>query len=399
MPRRPRVLGVIASSIPGGAGSVFCTLTNGLRSRYDLFVVCDPTGAMVDRYQASSLDLVATPMDAPTDVGATRVIASLIERWSIDLVHTHLWNADLFGSCAAAWQGRPVVSTVHGSNFLPFGSEGLHRLRRDVLSLTYRAVYKLCDHVIVPSQALVDDLADRAGVRVPRNRITVVPNGLDVEDTRARAHAAALPAAVEARMPAPLVACVANMFAIKGQEWLVRAWPQIVAAVPRSVLALVGDGESRASVERLVADLGLGGSVIFTGSLDNPLGVVRRADVIVLPSLSEGFGIALLEAMVLGRAIVASNVGGIPEVINDGATGLLVPPADSAALASAITRLLLDAPLRARLGEQAPLLVEREWSASRMVDRTAEVYEDVLERRRGQRTKARELTTSHEQAT
>jgi glycosyltransferase involved in cell wall biosynthesis len=383
---RPRVLGVIASSVPGGAESVFSTLFAGFGNQFEPFVVCDTTGVMVDRYRGFATDLVATPMNAPTHLGASQVIANAIDRWSIDLVHTHLWNADLFGTSAAAWRGCPVVSTVHGSNFLPFGSEGLHRARRHALSLTYRAVYRFCDRVIAPSRALVDDLSGRPGIRVPAARIVVVPNGLDIESTRARASSAVLPASVSARMPAPMIACVANMFAIKGQEWLVRALPEVLASVPQAILVLVGDGESRASIERLVKDLGVTDRVVFTGSLENPLAIVERADVIVLPSLSEGLPIALLEAMALGRAVVASRVGGIPEVIQDGVSGLLVPPSDPAALSKALSRLLLDADLRIGIGVAARSVVERDWSSVQMIARTTAVYEDVLAARGARRS-------------
>jgi glycosyltransferase involved in cell wall biosynthesis len=382
MAARPRVLGVIASSVPGGAESVFSMLLRGLSGRFDPFVVCDSTGAMVGRYRALSVDLVSTPMNAPGHVGATRVIADAIERWSIDLVHTHLWNADLFGGMAAAWCGVPSVSTVHGSNFLPFGVTGLHRFRRNTLSLVYRSVYRLCDRVLAPSQALLTDLAERPGIRVPPNLVTVVHNGIDLEEINRRSAAAQLPDIVAQRMSAPLVACVANMFAIKGQDWLIRALPAIRAAVPEAVLVLVGDGESRPSLEQLVRETGVSDRVIFTGSIENPLAILERAEVVVLPSLSEGLPIALLEAMAIGRAVVASNVGGIPEVVKDGETGLLIPPADAQALSAAIVRLLQDAPLRTSLGERARAHVARHWSSQRMVDCTAAVYDEVLAARK-----------------
>jgi glycosyltransferase involved in cell wall biosynthesis len=362
---------------------VFSTLLRGVSGRFDPFVVCDSTGAMIDNYRALASDLVSTPMNAPGHVGATRVIAAAIDRWSIDLVHTHLWNADLFGGVAAAWRGVPSVSTVHGSNFLPFGVTGLHRVRRQGMSLVYRAVYRLSDRVLAPSQALLTDLAERPGIRVPRSHVTVVHNGIDLNDLRARTAAAHLPELVARRLPAPLIACVANMFAIKGQDWLIRAMPAVLAAVPAAVLVLVGDGEWRATLERLARESGAGDRVIFTGSIQNPLAVVEHADVVVLPSLSEGLPIALLEAMAIGRAVVASRVGGIPEVVQDGETGLLIPAADSQALSSAIVRLLMDPPLRVNLGTEARAHVERQWSSQRMVECTAAVYDEVLAARKG----------------
>jgi glycosyltransferase involved in cell wall biosynthesis len=378
MTRRPRVLGVIASAVPGGAESVFATLLKGLGSRFELFVVCDSNGVMVERYRAAATDLVATALNAPTHIGASRVIATMIERWSIDLVHTHLWNADLLGASAARWRRRPVVSTVHGSNFLPVGTQGLHRLRRQVLSLTYRSVYKLCERIISPSRALATDLSRRRGIRVSPRRIVIVPNGLDVDETRARTRAAVMPSAVAARLPAPLIVCVGNMFAIKGQEWLVRALPEVLKAVPSAIAVFVGEGETRRSIEELARTTGVADRVVFTGSLDNPLAVMEHADVNVMPSISEGLPIALLEAMALERPVVASRVGGIPEIVQDGVSGLLVPPASPRDLSEALIRVLGDEALRARLGSAARMTIECDWSSDRMIDQTARVYDEVL---------------------
>jgi glycosyltransferase involved in cell wall biosynthesis len=377
--RRPRVLGVIASSVPGGAEAVFAALLKGLGDRFEPFVVCDNQGSMIERYRSLAADLQAIPLASPRHVGAAAAIGDAIDRWSIDLVHTHLWNADLFGAWAATRRRRPAVSTVHGSNFLPFGSHGAHRLRRRALSLTYRAVYRLCDRVIAPSRALADDLTTRAGVRVPADRITLVPNGLDLDETRARAAQDAIPSAVSAKLRAPLIVCIGNMFAIKGQGWLIRALPEVLRTVPGATAVFVGDGESRLEMQRLAASLGLAERVVFTGSLDNPLPLVAKADVFVMPSLSEGLPIALLEAMALARPIVASRVGGIPEVVRDDVSGVLVPPADPAALSRAIVRVLRDGELGARLGAAARDGAERDWSSQRMVERTARVYDEVLD--------------------
>jgi len=385
MADRPRILGVIASSVPGGAESVFATLLRGVSARYDPFVVCDSTGTMVDQYRALAADLISTPMNAPSHLSATRVIAAAIDRWSIDLVHTHLWNADLFGGLAAAWQGVPSVSTVHGSNFLPFGTTGLHRVRRNSLSLVYRGVYRLCARVLAPSQALLTDLAERPGIKVPPGVVTVVHNGIDLDDLRKRAAAARIPDIVQRQGSVPLVVCVANMFPIKGQDWLIRAMPGVLEAVPSALLVLVGDGEWRPSLERLVAEMGVGERVIFTGSIENPFAIVERADVVVLPSLSEGLPMALLEAMALGRAVLASRVGGIPEVVQDGQTGLLIQPADAPLLAAAIVRLLKDPELRANLGMRARAHIEREWSSARMVESTTAVYDEILAARKARR--------------
>lgn len=381
MRERPRILGVIASAVPGGAEAMFASLLDGLRDRFDCYVVCDSNGTMVQRYHESARDLVAVPLDTPLRWGACRTIAQAASRWSIDLIHTHLWNADLFGSMAGALSGVPVVSTVHGSNFLPWGSTGLHRARRRLLSLGYRSVYRLCDVVIAPSLAIKQDLANRPGVRVRAEHVRLVPNGLDTLATRQRAASASVSEVPGDRLTAPLVVCVGNLFAIKGHEWLLRAWPSVVATCPTASLLLIGDGPLREPLQHLSRSLGVTDSVIFTGALSNPLGLVHRADAVVLPSLSEGLPVSLLEAMALNRPIVASRAGGIEELIVHEQHGLLVPPADPTALSRSLLRVLLDKELAGQLATRGRLRVEQHWSARRMIDLTASVYDRILSAR------------------
>lgn len=379
--RKPRVLGVIASSTFGGAETVFAQLLEGLSDRYDLYVICDRQGGMIAPYGRCAVDLIATDLRAPSHWMSARLIAGAVRQWSIDLVHTHLWNADVFGGLAARCTGRPCISTVHGSNFLSHGSSGLHRGRRQVLSLTYRSVYWLFDEVLAPSAALAADISGRTGIRVSPSRIRIVPNGIDVADVRRGAAFGAIPDAVARASTGPLVACVGNLYSIKGQEWLLRSWPAVLSAMPEATLVVVGDGDQRTMLQTLAVQLGIDRRTIFTGALENPLAVMRRADVVVMPSLSEGLPITLLEAMALERPVVATRAGGIPEVVTDGENGLLVPPRDHEATAAAIVSLLADERKASRLTAAALLHVGQHWSSQRTVELTAKSYADVLARR------------------
>ena len=209
-------------------------------------------------------------------------------------------------------------------------------------------------HVVAPSADSLA-LARRAlGDFAPGTRARVVYNGMDVERI---AHAAAAP--VPGGVPlgnGPCVGMVGNLDARKNPAVLVEAMARVRAAVPGARALLVGafrDPAYEASVRDRIAALGLADAVAVTGFLANPFPLVERLDVLAHPALRDPFPLALLEGMALARPIVASAVGGIPEMLEDGVSGLLVPPDDAPALAAAIVTLLADSARRARMGAAA----------------------------------------------
>ena len=169
---------------------------------------------------------------------------------------------------------------------------------------------------------------------------------------------------------------VARLEAEKGHPTLLDAWPAVVTAVPEARLLVVGEGSR---LEALVAQaemLGISASVVFTGRRDDIPAVTKALDVAVLPSYREAQGLTILEAMALSRPVVASNVGGIPEMVEDGVTGLLVPPHDPAALAAAIVRLLTDHPYADTLARAGHDLVHDRFCLELMVHGVEAIYDE-----------------------
>jgi glycosyltransferase involved in cell wall biosynthesis len=151
--------------------------------------------------------------------------------------------------------------------------------------------------------------------------------------------------------------------------------------VPDAVFALAGDGAERHRLHGLARGLGVQDRVLFLGQRHDIPELLAVCDVVVVPSLDEGLSVAVLEAMALGRPVVATAVGGTPEAVHDGVTGLLVPPANPAQLAAAIRRIIEDGALAERLGDAARARAEAAFSAARMVERISAVYDDLLARR------------------
>jgi glycogen(starch) synthase len=269
---------------------------------------------------------------------AARVAVTRPRRY--DLVHAHLGEdaAVLLVALAAARRlSAPLVLTVHLSpRHTLTGGDPRSRFLHAVGGAAELAAVRRAAAVIT----LTDRLAGMLAADVPAGRLHVVPSGM-----RAAAfHPAAVPPARRSG-----VLFVGRLHRQKGLDTLIRALPLLPAA---TTVTLAGDGPERGALERLASDLGVGDRVTVTGFLphrDVPA-LLAGADVVVLPSRYEELGTALVEAMAAGRPVVASRVGGIPELVRDGVDGLLVPPGDPVALAAAIDRLLGDRRLAARLG-------------------------------------------------
>jgi glycosyltransferase involved in cell wall biosynthesis len=233
------------------------------------------------------------------------------------------------------------------------------------------------DRLIVPSEAIERKVRaeGREGAR-----FAVVPNGIDLSRFTGPVRPCALRSEYDIPASAPLLGVVARLEPEKGHRHLLDAMPAIIRAVPEAWLAVVGEGSQADALRSQAAVLGVTERVIFTGRRDDISAITADLTIAAMPSLREAQGISLLEAMARGVPVVASDVGGIPEVVTDGVDGRLVPPADSAALAGAIIELLCDPDLRRRLGEAGRRTVADRFSIDAQVRRIQAVYDEELAR-------------------
>jgi glycosyltransferase involved in cell wall biosynthesis len=229
------------------------------------------------------------------------------------------------------------------------------------------------DRLIAVSRSIVDKLRQEGRDAAP---ISLIHNGVDLERYDHQGPCCTLRDEYDLPAEGPIVGVVARLEPEKGHPTLLEAWRTIAAAVPDATLLVVGEGSQRAALEALAADLGVADRVVFTGRRDDVPAVTAALDVAVLPSYREALGLTVLEAMALSRPVVASNVGGIPEMIEDGVTGLLVPPRDAGALAAAILRLLRDHPLADTLGRAGHDLVHESFCIELMVAAVEQIYDD-----------------------
>jgi glycosyltransferase involved in cell wall biosynthesis len=364
---RPRLLQLVATGGNGGAQESYTGLLLRLdRSRYDVRALSLSKGSAVQR--ARRLGIAVDVIDATDDEEAVRELTAYLRREEIDLVHAHMYRAEVIGTRAAVAAGTPVVlATVHSSRI---------RSPEDVATLA--ALTPQTDRLIVPSTSIADKVR-REGRRAP---FTVIPNGVDLSRFELPAPPCSLRDEYGIACEDVLLGVVARLEPEKGHRYLIEAMPAVVAAVPNTWLAIVGEGslcaELRAQADALPAPAR--DRIIFTGRRDDISALTADLDIAVLPSLREAQGISILEAMARRKPVVASAVGGVPEVLTDGVDGLLVPPRDVLALADALVRLARSPSLRERIGEAGHATVADRFSIDAMVRRIEEVYDEELAR-------------------
>jgi glycosyltransferase involved in cell wall biosynthesis len=282
-----------------------------------------------------------------------------------DLVHTHLFHADLYALPAARRAQVPAaVSSRHDNN--PF------RRRRAARWATRRAM-RHASRVVAISRAVGRFVVDVEGV--PAAKVDVVPYGLPTRRD--------VPAPIDGAPPGwpadgPVVLVVGRLSDQKGVDVLIDAWPDVRARHARATLVVAGDGPRRGVLGERAARLGVSGSVHFAGWIPAAGAVMQRADVVVVPSRWEGFGLVALEAMAASRPVVASRVDALPEIVVDRETGLLVPAGDPGALAAALCELLDRPAWAASLGATGEVRLAGAFSVDAMVDATLGTYERSL---------------------
>ena len=351
-------------------------------------------GPTIRRMTAAGV--AVTVLDEVSDEEVTRRLVEHLRRRRTQVVHNHMYRAEIVGTRAAIRIGelglpRPyIVATVHSSRVRSSEDRDL------VAALTPRM-----DRLIAVSRSIEAKIEREGRTGAP---VELIYNGVDLSRYDQLEACCTLPEEYGFPVGSPLVGIVARLEPEKGHATLLDAWPQVMVRIPEARLLIVGEGTLRETLEAQAEALGLlgepcegdhcvgtrharpGAKVVFTGRRDDVPSVTAALDVAVLPSYREALGLAILEAMALSRPVVATNVGGIPEMVVDGVTGLLVPPHDPVALAGAITRLLTDHPLADMVARAGHDLVHDRFCIDLMVDAIEAIYDEGAESRRRARS-------------
>ncbi|OGA03352.1 MAG: hypothetical protein A3I00_07835 [Betaproteobacteria bacterium RIFCSPLOWO2_02_FULL_64_12] len=384
-----RVLLAITKSELGGAQRYVAQLVRLLpRHGFEPVVACGGNGWLVDRARAAGAQVIqvrglsgARTFQGLSELRTLGELGRIIRGGDYDVVHGNSTRAGFLARLAAHRARVPVVVfTAHGFFF----EERMNGFRRATYAAAERLAARWSDAIITVSEA-DRAAAVRAGL-CPVEKLVTIRNGLDQDHLlrlrQDRAHAGR-PVLASGESSSYLVGTLANLYPTKGLDHLVAAMADVQKVEPSARLVVVGEGPERLRLEALVRVHGVEGSVTFLGRMADPWRVLSGVDLFVLSSTKEGLPFALIEAMAAGLPIVATRVGGIPEVLVDGRSALLVPPGDPGALSQAICRLLREPRLATALGEEAQHAFLRDGlTAEAMAAATASLYRRLLAAKR-----------------
>ena len=364
----------------GGQNQVLLTV-DGLRGIGQRAVlVAHPDGELRSR-AAEGLELVPIAARTEMDLTAAWRLARVVKRLGPDILHAHDAHATAMASLALSLSGNTVMGGTGAdsktdrrlSPALVVSRRVDFHLRQNSFS---RWKHRQVDCFIAASEAIRKMLiADR----VEATRVVTVHEGIDLEHVL---HAPAVNVHEAFWLPhdAPVVGNVAALVPHKGQRHLIEAAHLVVQEIPDARFVILGEGELRQQLERQIREYHLEKHVLLPGFRTDVIGCMKSFDLFVMSSVTEGLGTSLLDAMACSRAIVATRAGGIPEIVEDGQTGVLVNPRDHRAMAREIVRLLKNDALRQQLGTAGLARVTERFTVDHMIAGTAAVYERVAGR-------------------
>ncbi len=379
---RRRVMHVLPIGHLGGGPETVRLIAQYLnRDRFEVCVVGPPSPILDRMAQISNLKRFALSFPTVPSLSTVKQLAKLIRQEHVDILHTHLFHGDLYGFLATRLAPVPLlVSTIQGVNFFWETERFPRRAAWWFLAYAYRVIYHWFDGMVACSQATKRAVCSRPGLKVNPTRVRVIHNTIDVEQTRLdSAQTTRILATSESDGPKPdkRIVTVANFDPVKGHRLLLEAIRRLHRELSCQWL-LIGDGPERGALEAQARDMGLAQTVHFLGYRDDVPALVRGSDLFVFPSLWDGLGMAVLEAMALGVPVVACAAGGVPEIIADEENGVLVKPGDPEALIHAIRRVLSNPSFAARLIRRAQETVQEHFDARTMVRAYESWYDDLI---------------------
>ena len=363
-----KIIYLITELSIGGAQNALTRLLSGLdRASYEPYVACLYNGDGVAAESIRQLGIPVTDlgMKFKRNLGAFFRIYRLLRKVKPDILHTLMFHANIPGRIIGRLTGVPIIISSERT------MEMESRFRLWLNQLTAH----LADRITCVSQK-VADFAIRE-IKIPQEKIIIIPNGISMDQY---SHIRSLSEErISLGLPEGLlIGTVSRAHPIKGLAILLDAFAMLLIDRPQVHLVLVGSGPQLHELQQQANKLGLEGHVIFLGERRDIPSILAAIDIFVLPSLFEGMPNAVLEAMASGLPVVATSVGGTPEVIMDGVTGLLVPPGNPTALTNAMVRLLEDPGLRSEMGQAAYMRVKQYYTQEQMVQKTELLYQDLM---------------------
>jgi len=351
----------------GGITSYVLTLARGLKEKGHKVYVASSGGELTARFVNEGIVFLPIPIKTKSEINYKILISKfkllkIIREQNIDLIHANTRVTQVLSFLIQRSCGKPYISTCHG-----FFKK---RLFRQIFPCWGNKVIAISASV---KAHLMQDF------RVKEDKIRIIHNGIDVKKFRISNAESKIEIKKKLGLgQGPVIGIVARLSEEKGHIYLIRAMPEIIGKIPKAQLLIVGEGRTKAQMLNLAKVMGLEKNVFFLPSVMDTQEVMSSMDLFVLPSLKEGLGLALMEAMACGLGVIGADVGGISSLIQDNRNGLLVKAADTKGLSDAILELLQN-PVKAQsLGSNARKFIEQNFSQEKMVQETERVYLECL---------------------
>lgn len=354
-----------------GAERVILTLARGIdKELFNIFLLCMEGGngnsrSLVNRAIQSGISVETIRVNGRFDIAALMKIRKVLKRRQIDIIHSHDYKSNLYGLLASI--GLPVkrILTAHGAT-----RDSL--LKRLYLFIDVFITYRFFDIIIAVSEDLYRKLIKKG---ISKDHLAIIKNGLDLT-----LNCNNFIAQEQLKIPgeSKVFAVVGRLFPDKGHRYFLEAFSRIHRRYPNTFGLIVGDGPSYEEINRQVKEYGLSESISLCGLRYDMDSVYKQIDYLVIPSLTEGLPYVLLEAMAFGIPVVATSVGDIPKLIDDGKTGYTVNPGDSDQLADKMALLMEDPIVAEHMAKRAKMVVETTYSAQQMIYQTEQMYQKII---------------------
>jgi glycosyltransferase involved in cell wall biosynthesis len=380
---------IITRFVCGGAENVVVSLASALdREKYQIVIVtgelCDSEKGLKAVLDKNNIELITIKqmvrrVSIAQDILAAVRLYFLIRNKGIDIIHTHTSKAGALGRIAAFLAKVPViVHSPHGNIFEPKGNiPGVSEspLARLIFLFIERLLAKFTDKIIVLSD---NERRQYIALKIDQpDKFVTIYDGIDYEKFSSGTTSVARED-FGLRDDEPVIGTIGRLDPEKGQVYLIQSAAALLKEYPRLKFLIVGEGSCRRQLEAYAAELGIRDALRFLGLRKDVSQLLSVMDIFVLPSLYEGLGIAVLEAMARSLPVIASRVGGVPEIIDDGVTGILVAPADPRAIAEAIRLLLRNREKAYTLGANACERVKKNFGINLMVEKIEKLYNTLL---------------------
>jgi len=367
------ILHFVSSKGIFGAERVLCSIVRRLSSKkidFHLVSLKDTrftSGGLVEKATQMGLKAHEIACGGRLDLRVISRLISFVKERQIDVIHTHGYKSNFYGLLASKICNIPIVATVHGWT-------GETRVLR--IYESFDPIFLRFFSAVVPvSEKLREKLISS---RIPNWKIRLIHNGIDLHRFDPSSAQRGAREKWGIKESAFVVGNVGRLSREKGQTYLLEAMKDIIKTHPEAIVIIVGDGLLKEELIFWTKNNGLKDYVIFTGNQDNTVPLYAMMDAFILPSLTEGIPLTLLEAMAMGKPVVATPVGGVPEIIKDSVNGVLVKPKDSHALAVALSGLIENPELRNMLSQTARKTVQEDFSVETMCEKYVRLYDRVL---------------------